>query len=201
MKLDSDPFTVNVIEFANKKMLIQSHQTESAEGKNVVVHDSVPPRMIKPKNPEVGVWKVNKGKKPVLKPRPRPTFKQLLEKYTSQKNTNVFSRLGGAKRPRSPPGHNYGDQGYWHGESYVQQPYFAMGPMHWSYPPPVYPLFPSWGCDPWAPYPAVLVTHFQQRWNAPVPIGGECLYNQRGREARTSDAIVIHGGDHNLPKR
>lgn len=69
MKLDSDPFPVNVIVFANKKMLIRSHQTESAEGKNVVVHDSVPPRMIKPKNPEVGVWKVNKGKKPVLKPR------------------------------------------------------------------------------------------------------------------------------------
>lgn len=201
MKLDSDPFPVNVIVFANKKMLIRSHQTESAEGKNVVVHDSVPPRMIKPKNPEVGVWKVNKGKKPVLKPRPRPTFKQLLEKYTSQKNTNAFSQFGGAKRPRSPPGHSYGDQGYWHGESYVQQPYFAMGPMHWGYPPPVYPQFPSWGCDPWAPYPAVPVTHFQQGWNAPVAIGGEHLYNQRGREARASDAIVINGGDNNLSKR
>ena len=50
MKLDSDPFPVNMIEFQNKKMLIRADQAESAKDKNVV-DDDAPPRMIKPKNP------------------------------------------------------------------------------------------------------------------------------------------------------
>jgi len=53
--------------------------------------------MVKPKNPKVGVWKVNEGKKPVTKS--RPTVKHLLGKYTSRKAINVFNRLGGTKRP------------------------------------------------------------------------------------------------------
>jgi hypothetical protein len=69
MKLDSDPFPVNVIDFGNKKVQIRSHQTESTEGKNVIVDDSIPRRMIKPKNPEVGVWKVNEKGKDVLQSR------------------------------------------------------------------------------------------------------------------------------------
>jgi hypothetical protein len=44
-----------VIDFENKKVLIRSDQTESAKGKNVVVDNNAPPRMMKPKNPEVGV--------------------------------------------------------------------------------------------------------------------------------------------------
>ena len=55
IKLDSDLFSINVVELKSKKMLIQSDRTESAREKNVV-DDSAPPRMIKPKNPEVGVW-------------------------------------------------------------------------------------------------------------------------------------------------
>ena len=48
MKLDSDPFPINMVELESKKMLIWSDQTESAREKNVV-DNSAPPRMIKPK--------------------------------------------------------------------------------------------------------------------------------------------------------
>ena len=97
MKIYTDPFPVNVINFENKNVLIRSDQAESAKGKNVVVDDSAVPRMVKPKGPEVGMWKVNEGKKPITKA--RPTVKHLLDKYTSRKASNVFNRLGGTKRP------------------------------------------------------------------------------------------------------
>src|SRR4051812_12462290 len=95
MKLDSDPFPINIIKFQNKRMLIRLDRTESAK------EDNVPPRMIKTKNPKIGVWKVNGKKKqaPTLK----TTVSMLLEKYTSCRTNNVFSRLGGVKRPESPP--------------------------------------------------------------------------------------------------
>ena len=101
MNLDIDPFPINMVEFENKKMLIRSDQTESAREKNIV-DISAPPRMIKPKNPEIGVWKVNGGRRQA--PRPKPTVSMLLEKYTSRKTSNVFNRLGGNNRPRSPSG-------------------------------------------------------------------------------------------------
>ena len=50
MKLDTDPFPINVIELEGKKMLIRSDQTESAKEKNIV-DDDAPPRMIESKNP------------------------------------------------------------------------------------------------------------------------------------------------------
>jgi hypothetical protein len=40
MKIYTDPFPVNVINFENKHVLIRSDQAKSAKGKNVVVDDS-----------------------------------------------------------------------------------------------------------------------------------------------------------------
>jgi hypothetical protein len=134
MKLD-DPFPINVIDFENKKVLIRSGQTGSARGKNIIVDDSAPPRMIKPKNPVVGDWKVNGKKRQAL--RPKPTVSMLLEKYTSRKADNVFNRLGGNKRPRSPT--RPGGHEHWHGNSYDQQPYFPMEPAYWGCPPSMHP--------------------------------------------------------------
>jgi hypothetical protein len=133
MKLDTDPFPINVIDFENKKVLIRSDQTGSARGKNIVVDDSAPPRMIKPKNPVVGEWKVNGTKRQA--PRPKPTVSMLLEKYTSRKTNKVFSRLGGTKRLRSPYRHRGHDQ--WRGNSYDQLPCFPMEPTYWGSPPPM----------------------------------------------------------------
>ena len=115
MKLDSSPFPINMVELESKKMLIRSDQAESAREKNVV-DNSAPPRMIKPKNPEIEVWKVNEGRRQA--PRPKPTVSMLLEKYTSRKTSNVFNRLGGNKRPRSPSGPHSHEQ--WQGSAYDQ---------------------------------------------------------------------------------
>src|SRR3954469_7470100 len=139
MKLDSDPFPVNMIEFHNKKMLIRSDQVESAKEKNVV-EDNAPPRMIKPKDPEIGVWKVNGKKKQA--PRPKPTVSMLLEKYTSHRTNNVFNRLGGVKRPRSPPRHN---NEQCERNSYEQQLGFLMQPAYWGCTPPFASTLSSMG--------------------------------------------------------
>ena len=102
-------------------MLIRSDQTEYAREKNIV-DNSAPPRMIKPKNPEIGMWKVNGGRRQA--PRPKPTVSMLLEKYTSRKTNNVFNWLGGNKRPRSPSGPGGHEQ--WQRDLYDKQPYIAM---------------------------------------------------------------------------
>ena len=56
------------------------------------------------------MWKVNGGRRQA--PRPKPTVSMLLEKYTSRKTNNVFNRLGGNKRPRSP----FGPRGHSNGK-------------------------------------------------------------------------------------
>ena len=161
MKLDSDPFPVNMIEFQNKKMLIRADQAESAKDKNVV-DDDAPPRMIKPKNPEVGVWKVNGKKKQVT--RPKPTVNMLFEKYTSRKTNNVFSRLGGVKRPRSCPRYN---NEHWGRGPYELQPGFPIQPAYWGCSPPMPPHFPPWDFNTWAPFPMGPPGYFQLGWGQP----------------------------------
>jgi hypothetical protein len=61
MKLDTDPFpaNVNTINFEEVKVLVHPEQADSTRGKNVVVSDEPRPRMLKPRSPESGVWKVN----------------------------------------------------------------------------------------------------------------------------------------------
>jgi hypothetical protein len=143
------PCSPNMINFDKRNMLIQSDQTGSARGKNIVVDDSAPARMIESKNSKVGVQKINERKRKST-PKLKPTVKQLLDKYTSCKANNVFSRLGGAKRHRSP---RPGGHKHWRGKSYDQQPYFVMEPTYWSCVPPTYQQYPPWGFNHLAPYP------------------------------------------------
>ena len=77
MKLNSDPFPINMVEFENKKMLIRSDQTVSA-GEINIVDDSASPRMIKQKNLEIAVWKFNGGRRQTK--RTKPTVNMLLKK-------------------------------------------------------------------------------------------------------------------------
>jgi hypothetical protein len=66
MKLDKDPFlaNINMIELDGKKVLVQPSQAESTKGKEVIIGEERPPRMIKPKSPKDGQWQKNKGSKP-----------------------------------------------------------------------------------------------------------------------------------------
>jgi hypothetical protein len=52
MKLDKEPFPVNMnmVELDGKKVLVRPSQAESTKGKNVVIGEERPPRMIKPKS-------------------------------------------------------------------------------------------------------------------------------------------------------
>jgi hypothetical protein len=59
MKLDMDPFPVGMVELEQKKILVRTDQAETTKGRNVVVSDDLRNRMIKPHNPEVGMWKEN----------------------------------------------------------------------------------------------------------------------------------------------
>jgi hypothetical protein len=59
MKLDTNPFPVGMLELMNKKILVRTDQAETTKGKNLVIFDDPRDWMIKPDNPEVGVWKEN----------------------------------------------------------------------------------------------------------------------------------------------
>jgi hypothetical protein len=77
------PYSPNVIDFDNKKILILSYQTESTKEKNIVIDINAAPRMIK--NSEVVVSKKNERKKQVAS-RPKPIVKWLLDKYSHCKD-------------------------------------------------------------------------------------------------------------------
>jgi hypothetical protein len=58
MKLDKDPFPINMhmVELDGKKVLVRSPQAESTKGKEVVIGEEWPPRMIKPKSLKDDQW-------------------------------------------------------------------------------------------------------------------------------------------------
>jgi hypothetical protein len=82
MKLDGDPFLMNVVELEWKKILVQTDQAESTKGKGVVISDELRHRMIKPRSPEVDAWKENVRGNPIQ--RVKPTSNMLIEKYVKQ---------------------------------------------------------------------------------------------------------------------
>jgi hypothetical protein len=82
MKLNTDPFPIGMVELEHKKILVCTDQAEMTNGKNVVISDDLHHRMIKPHNPEIGVWKENMQRKPAK--RVKPTSAMLIEKYQWQ---------------------------------------------------------------------------------------------------------------------
>jgi hypothetical protein len=81
MKLDKDPFltNMNMVEIKGKKVLVQPSQAETTKGKEVIIGEERPPRMIKPKSLKEGQWQKNEGGKP--QHHPLATFDILMEKY------------------------------------------------------------------------------------------------------------------------
>src|SRR5512141_373037 len=106
MKLDHDPFPVNTINFNDKNVLIRLEQAESTKGKEVVIGEPRPKMMV-PKNPEVGVWKENRSEASSSKApsKTKVTFDMLLDKYEKQSGEKARNK---GKRPRSPPGERFG---------------------------------------------------------------------------------------------
>jgi hypothetical protein len=58
MKLDKDPFptNMNMVELDGKKVLFRPSQAKSTKGKEVIIGEEQPSRMIKPKSPKDGQW-------------------------------------------------------------------------------------------------------------------------------------------------
>jgi hypothetical protein len=56
MKLGKDPLQVNMntVKLEGKKILVWPSQAESTKGKKVIIGEERQPRMIRPKNPEIG---------------------------------------------------------------------------------------------------------------------------------------------------
>jgi hypothetical protein len=81
MKLDMDPFPMS------------SDQAGMSKGKNVIVSDDLQNRMIKPRSPEVGIWKENVQRRSSAKK--APSSDMLIEMYIKQQRA-------GHKRQRSP---------------------------------------------------------------------------------------------------
>jgi hypothetical protein len=79
MKLDTDPLPVGMVELMDWKILVRMDQVKMTKGKNVVVFDELRHQMIKPHNPEIGIWKENVLRKPAK--RVKPTSAMLIEKY------------------------------------------------------------------------------------------------------------------------
>jgi hypothetical protein len=65
MKLDKDPFlaNMNTVELDGMKVLVQPSQAESTNGNEVVIGEERQPRMVRPKNLEIGRWKKNERSK------------------------------------------------------------------------------------------------------------------------------------------
>jgi hypothetical protein len=79
MRLDVDPFLVDMINFDEKRVLVWTDQAETTEGKNVVVSDKLRARMVKTHSPEVDVWKRIMPRKSCREWKPTSSF--LMEKY------------------------------------------------------------------------------------------------------------------------
>jgi hypothetical protein len=82
IKLDMDSFLVGMIELMDKKVLVCTDQVEMTKGKNVVIFNELHNQIIKPHNPEIGVWKENVLWK--LAKRVKPMSAMLIEKYQWQ---------------------------------------------------------------------------------------------------------------------
>jgi hypothetical protein len=81
MKLDKDSFStnMNMVELDGKTVLVWPSQAKSTKGKEVVIVEEQPPRMIKPKSPKDGQWQKNEVSMPQR--RPKATFDILMAKY------------------------------------------------------------------------------------------------------------------------
>jgi hypothetical protein len=85
MKLNKDLFSanMNMVELDGKKVLVQPSHAELTKGKDVIIGEERQPRMIRPKNLEIGRWKKNERSKP--RSCSKVTFNIIMAKYRDGK--------------------------------------------------------------------------------------------------------------------
>jgi hypothetical protein len=181
MKLDKDPFptNMNMVKLEGKKVLVQPSQAETTKGKEVIIGEEQPPRIIKPKSSKDGQWQKNEGGK--LQCRPKATFDILMAKYKEgrdgireRENQTIWNpksnspvslsqasssttRNSSGKRSRTPPHQNLEGRDH-RQQEYHPTPCIPVGPpMPWLWVPPamMYPPCLPWAgwYGPWSPPP------------------------------------------------
>jgi hypothetical protein len=117
MKLGKDPILVNMsmVELNGKKVLVRPSQSESTKGKEVIIGEEQPPRMINPKSLNDGQWQKNEGSK--LQQCSKATFDILMAKYKEGRasirgqenwtirNTKSVSPVSLSRAPLQPGAH------------------------------------------------------------------------------------------------
>jgi hypothetical protein len=123
MKPDEDPLqdNMNTVQLEGKKVLVRPPQAESTNGKKVIIGEERPPRMNKPKNPEIGRWKKNERSKPPLTSSSLSTETARLASGVMRTRPSVFPNwtirfpwirpilLRKEARPTTNPGHRRGE--------------------------------------------------------------------------------------------
>jgi hypothetical protein len=181
---------MNMVKLEGKKVLVRPSQAETTKGKEVVIGEERPPRMIKPKSPKDGQWQKNEGGKPQR--HLKATFNILLSKYKegragimgrknqtiqnpkpdspislSQASTSVAGSSSG-KRSQTPQQQNSEGRDHHH-QDHHPAPYLLVGapmPEPWGPPPILYLPCPTWAgwYGPWVPSPM----HFHPGWSGPT---------------------------------
>jgi hypothetical protein len=72
-----------MVKLKGKKVLVRPSQAKTTKGKEVVIGEERPSRMIRPRNLEIGRWKKNERSNP--RSRPKVTFDILMAKYRDGK--------------------------------------------------------------------------------------------------------------------
>jgi hypothetical protein len=190
---------MNMIKLEEKKVLIRPSQAEMTKGKEVVIGQERPPRMIKPKSPKDDQWQKNEVGKPQR--RPKATFDILLAKYKegradirgrenrtirnpksdslislSQASTSA-AESSSDKRSRTPQQQQHSEGRGCRHQDYHPVPHFLVGPpmlVPWGAPPMMFPLCRPWAgwYGPWVPPPM----HFHPGWLGPAQGFGHGYY-------------------------
>jgi hypothetical protein len=74
---------MTMVKLKGKKVLVRPSQAKTTKGKEVVIGEERPSRMIRPRNLEIDRWKKNERSNP--RSRPKVTFDILMAKYRDGK--------------------------------------------------------------------------------------------------------------------
>ncbi len=176
------------------------------------------PKMLVPKNSEVGVWKENRSEASSSKApkKAKVTFNMLLDKYEKQGGEKARNK---GKRPRSSPKERFGHSPRWSkSPTYDCSQDMSWGP--YPMPPPGYPFpyYMPWGATPpmfnhmppmqynrglggpRRPAHERLSSANNGRFYAKNRVNEGKREVQRAKvETRTSEVITIKVGSHDLP--
>jgi len=116
------------------------------------------PKMVKPKKPEIGVWKTieAKGRKKHQKEKPKLIHGELPAKTKMQINVNDASRSKNFKQPKFAPKQKFRKQNRQWSNPHIFMPFPSYGaPLHvpWEFYFNMHYPYPPWSYNSYMPFP------------------------------------------------